>query len=102
VTVVQHQAWTRMMPGVDLVPVDGVVETLRMVKDEHELAIMRDAGRRISEIAARLDEWTREGRRERDVAADVNYAMAAAGFSRPAFETGAAARAAWRSTADHG
>ena len=87
VTVAQHEAWTRRMPGLELVPVEGAVEALRMIKDERELAIMREAGRRISGIAARLREWVREGRRERDAAADVNYAMAVAGFSRPAFET---------------
>ena len=87
VTVAQHAAWQAAFEGVELVALEGIVETLRVVKDERELAVLRDAGRRISGIAARLRDWVKAGRRERDVAADVNYAMAAAGFSRPAFET---------------
>jgi Xaa-Pro aminopeptidase len=87
VTVAQHRAWTAAMTGVELVPAEGIVERLRVVKDAGELETMREAGRRVSAVAARLREWAREGRREREVAADVNYALAAAGFSRPAFET---------------
>ncbi len=87
VTVAEQQAWAHRLAGTALVALPPIVEPLRLIKDDGELATMRDAGRRISAIAASLAEWVRAGRRERDVAADVNYAMARAGFSRPAFDT---------------
>ena len=87
VTIALHAALAARLTGVELVPVSGVVERLRLVKDAAELETLREAGRRISAIAASLGEWVRPARREREVAAGINYAMAAAGFSRPAFET---------------
>lgn len=87
VTVSQHGHWSRRLEGVSLVPTERIVEALRAIKDDAELVTMRDAARRISGIASSLREWMRGGRREREIAADVNYAMARAGFSRPAFET---------------
>ena len=57
------------------------------VKDAAELVIMREAGRRISSVARRARTWIRPGRTERAIAADVDAAMRAAGFDRPAFDT---------------
>ena len=87
VSVSQHADWSRRLEGVALVPTEGIVEALRAIKDAAELATLREAGRRISAIASSLRDWARGGRSEREIAADVNYAMARAGFSRPAFET---------------
>ena len=87
VTVAQHRAWAARCGGAELVPLERLVERQRIVKDAGELAILRDAGARISRLAASLPEWVRGGRSERDIAADLNHAMARAGFSRPAFET---------------
>lgn len=87
VSVAQHRIWSERLTGVELVPSEGLIERLRLVKDAGELATLREAGRRISEIAGALGQWVRRGRREREIAADVNHAMARAGFSRPAFET---------------
>jgi Xaa-Pro aminopeptidase len=87
VSVGQYREWTRRFAGVTLVEVDRAVERMRAIKDDGELDTLRDAGRRISRIASALPQWVRRGRRERDIAADVNYAMAREGFSRPAFDT---------------
>lgn len=87
VSVAQHRRWRERLRDVELVPGERLIEQLRLVKDDGELATLREAGRRISELAGSLAEWVRRGRREREIAADVNHAMARAGFSRPAFET---------------
>jgi Xaa-Pro aminopeptidase len=87
ISVAQHRAWATRFRQVDLVATERVVERLRLIKDAGELAIFREAGSRISGLAASLPEWVRSGRSERDVAADLNYAIARAGFSRPAFDT---------------
>ena len=70
-----------------LVPTERLVERARMIKDAAEVAAMREGGCRISAIARRLHEVVRPGRREVDVAAELEAAMREAGFSRPAFET---------------
>ena len=87
VTLAQHQAWTSGLGNDRLLAIDGIVEGLRTIKDDAELATMREAGRRISGIAESLAAWVKPGRRERDIADDVTYAIARDGFSRPAFET---------------
>ena len=73
--------------GAVLVPTDRVVERLRAVKDDQEIEILREAGRRISAVARQAREWVRPGRSEIEVAASVDAAMRDAGFERPAFET---------------
>lgn len=87
VSVADHARWTSRFAGVALIPTYGAIEAARLVKDASELAVLADAGQRVSGVARALPQWVRIGRRERDIAADVNYALARAGFSRPAFET---------------
>ena len=73
--------------GVTLRGTTGLVESLRQVKDAHELATMREAGRRISGVMREMRSGLRTGRREREVAADIDWAIRGAGFDGPAFET---------------
>jgi Xaa-Pro aminopeptidase len=74
--------------GRALVATDGVVESVRARKDAHEVSVFRDAAGRLSEVARGvLDEVVRAGRTESDIAAEIDWRMRRAGFSRPAFET---------------
>ena len=70
-----------------LVPTERVVERRRAVKDEEEIAIIREAARRLSEAATQLRSLVVAGRTELEVAADIERAIRAVGFERPAFET---------------
>ena len=54
--------------GLDLVPRKGLVEAMRAVKDEDELETIRRAGAATDEAFARIAEEPFVGRRERDVA----------------------------------
>ena len=81
---------TAPRPGTVLVPLDGLVEARRMVKDTSEIATLREAARRIAAIARELPAMVREGRTERAIAGDIEAALRTAGFERPAFETIAA------------
>lgn len=74
-------------PGVSLVPLDGLVEARRIVKDASEIATLREAGKRLAAVAGTLAGLARAGRTEQEVAADIDSALRAAGFERPAFET---------------
>lgn len=57
--------------GIDLVPRSGVVEALRAVKDENELATLRRACKITDRAFERLLDVPFIGRRERDVAWDL-------------------------------
>jgi Xaa-Pro aminopeptidase len=70
-----------------LVATERLVERARMIKEAAEVTAMREGGRRISGIARRLPDFVAPGRREDEIAAELESAMRDAGFSRPAFET---------------
>ena len=88
-TVARHDWLERALAGsgVTLCRTTGLVEAFRQVKDEVELATMREAGRRISRVMAEALSGLRTGRCEREVAADIDWAIRGAGFEGPAFET---------------
>ena len=70
-----------------LVPIERIVERARIVKDEMEIATLREAAQRLSAVARGLRRLATPGRNERQVAAEIDAALRAAGFERSAFET---------------
>ena len=71
-----------------LVSTERMVERARMVKDEMEVALLRTAAQMLSQVAKEtLPALLRPGRRETDVAVDIDMALRDVGFQRPAFET---------------
>lgn len=88
VSVDQFRWWQTALPGVSLVSVGRVVEGVRLLKDAFEIATFREAGSLVSKVAATvLDSAVRAGRSELAIAADLDWELKQAGFSRPAFET---------------
>jgi Xaa-Pro aminopeptidase len=85
VTVQQLSRWKTLLDRVEWVPTERLVGSRRAVKDAFEIERLRDAGRRLSEIARLLPQWVRPGRTERNVAAEILQALDRAGFSGPAF-----------------
>jgi len=89
---VSRHAWlmsklTAASPAVDLVPTEGVVERARVVKDDYEIATLREAGRRLSRVADQVPNEVRIGRTEREVAMAIDSRIREAGFERTAFDT---------------
>lgn len=70
-----------------LVPTERIVERRRAVKDEAEIETLREAARRLSEVARRVPSMLKPGRAEVEIAADIDMAIRNGGFERPAFET---------------
>ncbi len=70
-----------------LVPTDRVVERRRAVKDAGEIATLREAARRLSQVARAVPVFIRADRPETDIAAEIDASIRAAGFERPAFDT---------------
>ena len=72
---------------VALVSTAGLVEKERMVKDAAECDRFRLAGRLLAGVVPAALQLARAGRAEREVAADIECALAVAGFEDRAFET---------------
>ena len=70
-----------------IVPTERVIEAGRVIKDEYEIAALKEAGRRLSLVAAEVVLLPRPGVSESDIAAEVDAVLRRAGFERPAFET---------------
>ena len=68
-------------------PTIGLVEGVRVRKDDHEIATVREAARMLSGVAVRIMADVRRGRTEREVAMTIDLRIREAGFSAPAFET---------------
>jgi Xaa-Pro aminopeptidase len=71
----------------DLVATEGLVEGARVRKDSHEIATLREAAVRLSEVANGVFEEVRRGRSEHEVALAIDMRIRRAGFSKPAFDT---------------
>jgi Xaa-Pro aminopeptidase len=70
-----------------LVPTDRLIERRRAVKDRVEIETLRSAAGLLSRVARQVPAFVSPGRSELQVAADIDAAIRAAGFERPAFET---------------
>jgi len=89
---VDRHAWlvaalAESAPGAALASTVGLVEAVRVRKDEFEIATLREAARRLSGVAVSIMADVRRGRTEREVAMTIDLRIREAGFSAPAFET---------------
>jgi Xaa-Pro aminopeptidase len=88
----KHRQLRDVLPDrVELVPVDGLVERLRQVKDSSEVARIREAARVADAAFAELLEEGLIGRTEQDVAFALFEKMHRHGGDRPSFDTRVAA-----------
>jgi Xaa-Pro aminopeptidase len=72
-------------PSVELVAVAGLVERLRAVKDEHEIAAIAAAATLIDELYGWLFAQRLDGRSERELALTLEHEMRLRGASAPSF-----------------
>jgi Xaa-Pro aminopeptidase len=78
---------TAAAPGCTLEASEGLVEQLRIVKDDWELEVMAEAGRRLSDAAKCIIPKALAGMKEREVAALIEAELRRVGFDKPAFDT---------------
>ncbi len=76
------ELFRKVNPGLEVVSSDPVMDPLRMVKDDDELALMTEAQRIAGLGMDRARELLRPGVTAREIAAEVGYAMARAGAER--------------------
>lgn len=86
VTVDQHQRWTEAMEGLELVPTKGLVEELRTIKDEEELALIRRAVELGDAAFAHIVEWLRPDMTEKEIAWEIEIFMRTHGADDIAFD----------------
>ncbi|MCA6214821.1 M24 family metallopeptidase [Thermococcus sp. 101 C5] len=79
---------------------DDVIKELRMIKSEEEIKVIEDACRLADIGVMTAIEEISEGKREREIAAKVEYAMKMEGAEKPAFDTIIAS--GYRSALPHG
>jgi Xaa-Pro aminopeptidase len=72
---------------VDWTSTERAIEQFRLVKDPSEMATLREAAARLSQVAETAFRSIRAGVTERDVAAAIETATRTAGYERLAFDT---------------
>jgi Xaa-Pro aminopeptidase len=91
VSVSKHEWWRKTADARHLTIVfrstERVVEQARVVKDDAEVAILREAARRLTGVVSAAMNSLRVGVSERHVAGAIESAMRAAGYERTAFDT---------------
>ena len=70
-----------------LVSTEGIIELARLTKDPYELDLLKEGGRRLSDVARAVFELVRRGKPEQELALEIDWAIRTAGFERSAFET---------------
>jgi Xaa-Pro aminopeptidase len=86
-TTVRQWQWLDRHAHVELVPLVDLVERLRMIKDEGEVAILRRAGHSLSEMVPDVIALASRKRPEVEISREIDRLVLEAGFDRTAFET---------------
>ncbi len=84
--VAQYNLWRETLSGVELVAASDLLTRLRMVKDEEELAVMRQAQRITDEAFTEILNYVKPGVTESEIAARLTYIMASKGAQRNSFD----------------
>ncbi len=87
VTHAQYRTMRRIFGSVSFRPTDDLAEGLELVKDDGELALLREAVRITDGAFRHVLAVIRPGVRESDVAAEITFFQKRAGAERDAFET---------------
>ena len=82
-----YRRMKELLPKKKLVPTRGLVEALRVEKDEMEIALIRNAVHLGSRALEETLPLLRPGMAELEVAAEIEYRMRRYGGERPSFET---------------
>jgi Xaa-Pro aminopeptidase len=90
-TVARHEWLTKTLRGSHMPPTlvstEGIIETARTIKDPYELELLKEGGRRLSDVARRVFDLVRRGKGEQELALEIDSTIRRAGFERSAFET---------------
>jgi Xaa-Pro aminopeptidase len=85
-TVAQWRRLKDRLP-VDPVPAEGLVEGLRMIKEEPEIALLAQAARITDQVFEQIKGQIRPGLSERDLALEIDFLLRRAGADDSSFDT---------------
>ena len=83
----QRRFATDWFPDAELLPTEGLIETLRRTKDAGEVARMAEAARIADDALAKVRPRFAEGPTEREIALDLDFEMRRLGAEGSSFET---------------
>ncbi|SEN23693.1 Xaa-Pro aminopeptidase [Lihuaxuella thermophila] len=85
-TYAQHKQLEEALDGIPTQPVSGLVEQLRMIKDEEELAIIRQAARIADQTFEQIVKEIQPGMRETEIAMRLEFIIREMGASSSSFD----------------
>jgi Xaa-Pro aminopeptidase len=85
--IASSEAGSDSQVATSLVATDGIVERLRIVKDAHEVEMLRRGAELLSAVALDVLRDVRVGMKEQELAAKIDWRIKSAGFERCSFET---------------
>ena len=86
VSFLDHRKWTEIADDLELVPVQGLVESLRAIKTDEELVLIRQAAAIGDGAMAHARQILRRGKTEREVAWEIEVYIRTHGAEAIAFE----------------
>lgn len=87
VTYAQYAQWSSQLTAVEWVPIQGLVETLRVIKDDSEIAIIREAADLADRTFNHIQTLIKPGIAERDLALEIEMFMRKSGAISTSFDT---------------
>lgn len=97
VSFATYSRYQSALEGIELVPVSNSIENLRMIKEEEELAIMREAAQLVDRTFTHIIPFIKRGVSEQDLALELEWFMRKHGATSSSFDTIVASgeRSAW-------
>lgn len=83
----QFVKWGKTLEGITLVPTPGLVEELRMIKDESELSIMQEAADLADRAFQYIQGLIKPGMKESDIALELEVFLRTGGADSSCFDT---------------
>jgi len=87
VTFSQFKQWGQALKTIDLVPISGLVEGIRMVKDESEIQIIQEAAHLADRTFSHILNVIQPGISELEIALEMEVFMRANGATSSSFDT---------------
>ncbi len=87
VTYAEFLSYGKQLSGIELKPVQGIVEQLRAIKDEQELTIIQEAADLADKTFSHILDFIKPGVKELDVALEIEMFMRKNGATSSSFDT---------------
>ncbi|MDA8233202.1 MAG: Xaa-Pro peptidase family protein, partial [Clostridia bacterium] len=86
VTVAQHQEWQEKLTDIRLIPIQGLLEKLRMIKDEQELSLIRKAVALADQAFEHIIDYLKPGVSELEAALELEFYLRRNGAEGVSFD----------------